>query len=275
MRSIRGAAFLAGTVVWSTIFLAPSSAQITLDQHRFALSAILEQLSTRDGDPVYDFYVDVRPFLSDPADVESLIGPDGTIATADVLLDRHVIQGENLSLSAAQAAFTGVWTFTERRDTELLVYEFTLPEITTDLFPETPTIVSPMQGDTVGTEFLVDWEYASGVEPNGYLISVQGLGGGARAFDPIDNTSQNVTASLNPGFSEADLTIRVGNPESQRFDIIPVTPGGDAMFSFRALSITAMSQPTTVTLRIPEPSTILLLGIAAPLLITRRRRLIN
>ncbi len=242
-------------------------------QTQFSVVASLDQLPTREGDPVYRVNVTLTPSpLTPDAEVASLIAPDGTAGT-ELPTGTFRVLREDVSLSAAQSTFPGTWAFTERRGDEFLEYEFTLPEITPDLFPETPTILSPMDGDTVGTEFLLDWEYESGAEPSGFSLTGR-LGEGIRTFntDRIDPTSLNMVLGVDPGFSEGDLTLRIGNSDSQDIDIIPVTPGADATFFFRFVQVESLSLPINITARIPEPSTILLLGTAVPLLITRRRR---
>ncbi len=256
------------------ILLGVANATQSFAQNTYTLAASLEQLATRNGDPVYDLYVIINTLTGTDAVVESLTAPDGTAGIEFFPNNALALRAENLSLLAAQSVFSGTWTFTERRGLELFDYEFTLPEITPNLFPETPTIVSPAHGDTIiGTEFVLDWEYPSGAEPSGSGVGSQGSAGvSVVELQTIDNTSANVLLEYDPSFSEGELTIRVGNQGSQDLDVIPVTPGGNATFSFEFLGITATSAPVTITARIPEPTTILLLGIAAPLLITRRRR---
>ncbi len=238
---------------------------------RFSLTAILEEQQTLGGSPVYEFSVRANPFISPGAVVESLVSPNGIVGVEFFPSDSLWVQRENLDLSDAKEAFSGTWTFTERRGDELLAYEFTLPEITPDLFSETPTIVSPTDGDTVGTKFLLDWEYQSGAEPDGLSMSFTSTGG-VRVIDreTIDSTSVNILLNLIPGVTESDLTISVGNSYSQPLDIISVSPNANATFAFDFLRIKAFSVPIDVTVRIPEPTTILLLGIAVPLLVTRR-----
>ncbi len=260
-------------VLITHLFLGRS--QVAIGQPTFVLDASLWQLQVSNADPVYRYNVGVRPWFSPNAVVESLIGPDGSVLVPSIGRNRISIQENAVPFSTIQEVFSGTWKFIERRDAELLEYEFTLPEITPDFFPEAPTIVSPIQGDTVGTDFILDWQYESGANPLGSAGQI-GLTRGLTLLrrESIDPTSERIFLGFDPGFSEGEVTMRKGSSETRPLIIIPASLGADATFQSRLLGIAALSVPVTVTARIPEPTTIMLLGTAVVLLsATRRNRI--
>lgn len=240
---------------------------------RFSLSGSVSQSLEFNSDPVYQVAINVQPFLSqEGTEIHSLVAPNGTVAPT-ITPDWHGIFSDDLSLEEARSAFSGTWTFTEMRDGEPLQYEFDLPELTTSLFPPAPAIASPSEGEVVRSGFLLDWEYPTGRISNGYSFRSANSGGVSLGqFELLDDSSALLPLSFNEGVEEADLTLRIGQSQSQPFDVTPVSTGADATFVFRFVRIKSFSLPLTVTAQVPEPSAAaLLLALMAGLLPSRVR----
>lgn len=253
-----------------------SSHPFVVAQTRFGVSASIIQFDRVGNDPKFTYSVTARPFISPGAVIESLLAPDGK-SGSDFAIDGRQFLGQRVSLAQAQSAISGIWTLTERRGTELLSYEFELPELTPAIFPEIPEIISPTQRSEVGAEFLLDYKFPSGAEPT--------LGG--REFSKfqgiehiesnrIDNTAYQVALDFEPGVTESNLTMSVQLSQSVPLEIRPISPGADATFRLNIISTTSVSSPITVTARIPEPNTIALLALAVAIpMVVRREQLRN
>ncbi len=271
MKAIGSARRLAQLIALLSPFLFACAGDIARAQPSFSVTAFLVQEFTSGGVPLFKMLVQVRPFISPDSDILSLVAPDGTVGEKNNFFDRHSVNLHNLSLTAAQSTFSGTWKFTESRGSEEFDYEFTLPQITPELFPETPKIVSHRDGDIVQSGFLLDWAYESGVEILGpsSLLGTNGVASLDRMM--IDDTSTKVFFGLQEGISEGRITASVGRTESQPIDILPLSQGANATFAFKSLSITSNSVP--IRLRaVPEPATMTLLGLCTLVNMARRKK---
>ena len=241
-------------------------------QPSFSVVGTLRQAPTSDGSPLYRVSLSVRSrFNARETAIESLVSPDGTLATA-LSSDLHVVSADDLSSEEARSLFSGTWTFTEVRGGQPLQYQFDLPEVSTSLFPAAPVIVSPAEGDTVRSGFLLDLEYPGGRVGGRLSYSYRTPGLGIRPSLPgyVDSPTP-VPLTFSEGVTAAELTLRMGQTQLYFIDVMPVSPGADASFPLSAIVINSLSLPVTVTaVQVPEPTIAPLLTVLASLCIRRR-----
>lgn len=250
----------------------PFVADSVLAQSRFAVSATVDQVPASDGTFRYSFFTYAVPFISPEAQVTSLLGPDGTVGEPYVPRGRS-IGLENATLSELQSAFTGTWTLAETRGAEELQYQFEIPELNLDSFSETPIVVSPSEGATVYSGFELQYGYASGNPPQ--VSNFRSAGdGGLREFDRerVSPTSFRYEFELKDGVEESTLSLEFGSQEFFFFNVTPKSPSADAVFSFESVILKSWSKPLTLTARVPEPYSGLLIAPALIGFVGRRER---
>lgn len=143
------------------------------------------------------------------------------------------------------------------------VLNFTIDPFTLgDVFSETPTLVSPAAGATVGASFDLAWEWPSGVTPpNGVSASVGGFDGRVD-FDRTGPADYRINLEPDPGVV-TDL-IRVRGGSSQELpglisQAVSATPGNapiDIALFFRSLS----AQREVTFAAVPEPAGVALVA---------------
>ena len=120
----------------------------------------------------------VRPTIFGIAISKLLTAPDGTQLGSGPFLDNQFTVATFADLSSR---IFGDWTLLENSPNPLQedsTYRFTLsPFALDDVAHETPVIDSPLQGETVGSHFIVDWSYPSGETPTGRSMSWGSLPG--------------------------------------------------------------------------------------------------
>lgn len=155
----------------------------------------------------------------------------------------------------------GLWTVEDAGTfgtDELQIHNFTVePFELSDVFSESPFVVSPADGDTVQPGFLFDWAFAAGVdEPSSRTTSLSGF----RGLDPSASFSvgseTTINAVFDPGVTSSPLTISAGSFETLDELVSSVTTLVDTpRSSFTGgLRFRNITSPITVTITsVPEP----------------------
>jgi len=233
----------------------------------------IDQLSKAEGGFSYSINYSFFPFQGSDPERISLIAADGT--QLEPTSSKYFFTLSDLSLADLQSKVTGTWTFIEEKPTsEIFHYEFTLPDISSDNFPEIPVITSPSEGAVVTSPFNLEWILPSGNQPRG-LLSRRSFG----TYSSIDLTgrgSATVSFELPQGITEQSISLEIGQApgdNSLPFAVTPVTPGADSRFETRFLSVHSLTAPLNLIARVPEPTSLALALGMVTLLCSRRSQM--
>ena len=233
----------------------------------------IEQTPDAGGGLTYSFST------SAPNPYSSLLAPGGH--QFGPLFGAGSTPANGLSFSDIENDFFGTWTLNYRANpappTPIETYEFDVTAFSLDdVFNVAPTMVTPLDGATVGNEFLVDWEYPAGVTPpNSRAASVRGHFGVSVDFGEFDETSVPISLTFDSGVTSSTFTLLAGSRDGLN-DLVstvrPVDMAAPRNFNTE-FAFNNFTAPVRVTaLNIPEPSAIALTAFAAAGLIAAYRR---
>jgi len=231
---------------------------------RFAVPAVAQfpqinleiaQLGQHGAPPTYN----VRLFpLFAGAGTVSVYTPDGT------LLNPNAPGGLTANTRAQfEARFLGAWSIVEdpfNPMTPNSTFNFTLSSFLDDVFTETATIESPLDGSSVPPDFPLVWKFPSGATPVARAIRYSPGGAPVDAeFDPAPAPSAQFHVDL-ATYSGAPLNIRAGTSTllSPYFSAVTRQSGSSATsYSFNQPRFFNFSPQVSVNI-VPEPSAALL-----------------
>jgi len=238
------------------------------------LDIAVRQLGANGADPSYTIGLRINGigsvFFSG-----TFISPDGV---------SHTLSQLNQTLTPV-ATFTdfanhyfGTWTIQDHPSPGSAVYsyQFTLSPFALDsVFHSIPQIVSPAEGATVGTTFVVDWQWSSTTAPIGEVS----IFSGSASIPTVTATWSAAGGDATYVYPEDavvpfPVTLREGaitNIGQFFSNIVPIGMPGPDTFSYSTPpSFWDFSAPLTVTV-VPEPASIMLLGTGLTLFIVRSR----
>lgn len=186
----------------------------------------------------------------------ALTAPDGTVFTSSD--GRQLIDLGGLTLSELTSRFAGAWTIND--DWNLPVgaatqhHQFTITAAQLSTFPQTPTVISPLENAIVPPRF----SFVGGTSSTGWIVE---------SGFPIEfifpNPLKQIHALLAPGELQRTMELRAS---LNNFAVgRPVTAlSADPTHEFHVRLIQqSQSELRTVTVVVPEPAAIALLGAAA------------
>lgn len=197
----------------------------------------------------------------------SLTAPDGTIFGSTT--DRKFIDVKDLTASELNSRFAGVWTVNDNWElpsgAPTQRHQFTLTAAQLSTFAPTPTVISPVENATVPPRFSM--EFGNG--GNGWRVE-----SGFPLEFIFPNPNRELHALLAPGETQREVSFRSIRSNVPDFAIVKGTPlAPNSAHDFRVRLVQwSQSALRTVTVVIPEPSTIALSGLAFVGLAALRRR---
>lgn len=245
-------------------FAAPAQAQFP------QINLEVAQLGQIGAPPTYN--VRLFPLLAGAGTV-SVYTPDGA------LFNPNAPGGLSANTRAEfEARFLGAWSIVEdpfNPMTPNSVFTFTLSSFLDDVFAETATIQSPLDGAGVPPDFPLVWKFPSGATPveRAFRYSPGGPAIDAE-FDPSPAPSAQFHVDL-AAYSGAPLNIRAGTSTllSSYFSAVTRQSGGSATsYSFYQPRFFNFSPQVSVNI-IPEPAAGLLsaYGLLSISVLVRRR----
>ncbi|MEM1304054.1 MAG: hypothetical protein AAGG46_04125, partial [Planctomycetota bacterium] len=219
-----------------------------------------------------EYAVDVMAFgLFFGATRADLTAPDGTV------FDDRNRSVTGLDFQQLADRFFGDWTIS--------AFDFTTGGTTTHIFAlspftpddvlsEVPTIDSPVPsgGQTTiaaqggAANFNLAWSFPSAVVPSRSIVRTSLPIGGSSSVD--FNSGSNIaliSTVLDPGVLSADFVYRAGTIDSLNDFVTPAVsddPAVSIVYSVGA-EFRNLSQPITVTVAVPEPSSLVLAALTA------------
>jgi hypothetical protein len=195
----------------------------------------------------------------------TLTSPDGTIFGSTI--DRQFIDVGNLTVSELTSRFAGVWTVNDNWDlpsgATTQQHQFTLTTAQLTTFLPTPTIVSPVENATVPPRFNLEL----GNGGNGWSIET------GFPFEFIfPNPNREIHALLAPGETQREVSLRSNRQTTVVENGTPLS--ANPAHDFQVLLVQrSQSALRTVTVVVPEPTAMALIGAGVLALAVLRRRM--
>lgn len=184
----------------------------------------------------------------------------------------------NLSESQLYSELIGTWTFNAftsfNQPAEVHHFDF-LPFSADDLFHAVPTIVSPLPNSTVPSEFILSWEWPAGVTPpTGKGVGAHdGANGAELHFGQFNGNSMPISVTFTNGVTQSTYRLDAGSVQSfTNMTTVPTTTAANPLFKFSVREFYSnQSSVNGVTVVVPEPGSLMLIGLYAFAIISTAR----